>query len=375
MNEIRDLHNDAMEQADLALINRLNGDFESARKLFLEAFSYEAEVANYYLTRFSEEPTRSVIFRSAAALALDAGLLSDAEKYAASGLSGAAPDDIKDQLREIIEKANFNRHLSLKGLELEPNEFQFVIAGNSTYAGVAKSDEVLDRVVDIKTLFYRTMERQNKKPYRNGGVSPYAEKYPVYLSSVRPSSFAITLRIGSPDQDQLPYVDEHDPTAEVIREFLDCIELVNHNEEKELRERIPDDAYYNNFLSLAQNMAPDGENVSIVGFTSSYEGKERRVELSNKRDSISGIARAINSNSSTEKKRHELIGRLLFAEGTDANSSGKIRLNTAEGKLTIKVPEGMDDIVMRLWNHQVKVIAIKVDRRNYLMEKIEANDT
>ncbi|HFA47501.1 MAG TPA: hypothetical protein ENJ95_00630 [Bacteroidetes bacterium] len=49
------------------------------------------------------EPSRSVLFRSAAWLAVKAGKYREAERMAAFGLSGNPPKMILDELREVQE--------------------------------------------------------------------------------------------------------------------------------------------------------------------------------------------------------------------------------------------------------------------------------
>ena len=45
------------------------------------------------------------------------------------------------------------------------------------------------------------------------------------------------------------------------------------------RIRIKDETYYRNFVSLAKQIAPDGVDINLVGFTSWRRGRERTVHL------------------------------------------------------------------------------------------------
>lgn len=49
------------------------------------------------------EPSRSVLYRSAAYLALDCGDFEEARRLATAGLEGAPSDVVADELREILE--------------------------------------------------------------------------------------------------------------------------------------------------------------------------------------------------------------------------------------------------------------------------------
>ncbi len=86
-----------MEIADRAFIAQRNGG--QALQLFEAAYRLEFEAAQ----QTHEEPSRSVLYRSAATLALHAQLYREAEKADALGLAGEAPAEIADELREVLK--------------------------------------------------------------------------------------------------------------------------------------------------------------------------------------------------------------------------------------------------------------------------------
>jgi len=53
------------------------------------------------------EPTRSVLHRSAATLALECGALCDPERLIAVALSGDPPAEIAEELRDLLEPVYF----------------------------------------------------------------------------------------------------------------------------------------------------------------------------------------------------------------------------------------------------------------------------
>lgn len=93
MLTIMESHNEAMELADEADLLRRKGETEAARALYARAFELEKQSAMKVADRDQVEPTRSILFRSAASLAIEAGLLRDAEIMIAIGLSGNPPDE------------------------------------------------------------------------------------------------------------------------------------------------------------------------------------------------------------------------------------------------------------------------------------------
>ena len=286
---IRELHNHSMDLAETAVVARLQGDDEKAATLFQQAFELELKAAETLRSQLEVEPTRSILYRSAASLALDCGDWQQAEHLIVIGLSGYPPTEIADEMRDLLRQTLFARRLEIKGLVLSPNDITISIAGEDTGLGVAPSDIVLDRLSNFKTLADRTAERRASQPYRSAGTSKISSKYPLYLRAFAPGSFTVILTIGHPRQPALPTLEDLDPAVDIVKEILDCIELLNQREEDTLKHRIADPAYFNNFVALMNKIAPDGESVQRVGFTTVQNGIERNVPLLRKQADISRI--------------------------------------------------------------------------------------
>ena len=102
---IDELHEKAMELADEAYYAKKNKDLDKARAKYLSAFEYEKSAAMLLVNDYTQEPTRSVLFRSAACLLLNLPFPTEiefrqAEKMVAYGLSGNPPEEIAEELRE-----------------------------------------------------------------------------------------------------------------------------------------------------------------------------------------------------------------------------------------------------------------------------------
>jgi len=97
-------HDEAMQLADQAFDKEKKGNHAEAKKLFLQAYENERSSAMILVNQFEEEPSRSVLFRSAAWLAFHAGRYREAERMAAFGLSGNPPGLIEKELREVLEQ-------------------------------------------------------------------------------------------------------------------------------------------------------------------------------------------------------------------------------------------------------------------------------
>lgn len=110
MNSIQDLHREAMRLADEAERLQRAGDQRAAYQLWSRAFECERQAAQHSAADLSLEPTRSVLHRSAASLALECGKYREAERLIATALAGNPPDEIAEELRDLLEKVYFDRH-------------------------------------------------------------------------------------------------------------------------------------------------------------------------------------------------------------------------------------------------------------------------
>ncbi|MCO6454150.1 MAG: hypothetical protein J5I93_02440 [Pirellulaceae bacterium] len=101
--QINLLHEEAMTLAGQAFHADLHGDYSAAEELFRKAFDLERRGAMLLADDTGSEPTRSVLLRSAASLAVDCREFREAERLVAIGLSGNPPHEIADELRDLLE--------------------------------------------------------------------------------------------------------------------------------------------------------------------------------------------------------------------------------------------------------------------------------
>jgi hypothetical protein len=370
---IREHHRNAMEHVDEALQAQRRGMHGEAHKLFSEALKEELKAIQLCRSENAPEPTFSILHRSAASLAVDCGEIRVAEKLIAAALAADPPLEIAEELRDLLETVHLARHLKVRGVTLEADEMQLSIAGRAVGFGLASSNAFVERVEHTSKMIYRIVERKMKRPFREWGAArkDVREGYELFISVPRASSFAVSLKLGRPT---LQVVDpELTGITEIIDELFTCVSLLNEGKEEELRIRIGDDAYYNNFVGLTRLLAPDGDEVSVVGLTSSRYGEEKRVALTRKAADI----RATSVPDSTRSSQPVTVkGKLLFADATP--NSGKIKIIDRDGKgHSIKVPPGMmADIVRPLWECDVIVTALRIGRELTLdgVRKVEPSD-
>ena len=288
MSLINASHTKAMDLAEEAVLARLAGDQEKFEKLSRDAWCHEV-AAIKELTEHTE-PLFSMLHRSAATLALDCGELRQAEKLTAAALAQEPPEFLAEELRDLLERANFERHLRLKGISLERGEIQFSLSGPAVGNGMMRHAEYHHRIWNAVRLFVRTAERLEKIPFRTRGrVAPViADRYSVFVTAPRIGSVATTLRVGAlSDRWVLPGMADPDT---VVKEVMDCLQMLNANEDDAVESRITDFAYLKNFFELAKKIAPDGKNVRQVGLTSSTGDRTRTVSMMRLRTEIPTVS-------------------------------------------------------------------------------------
>ncbi len=96
-------HDKAMNLSQDALVLQLRRQ-TGYLDMYAEAFEYEQKAALYYINMLDKEPTRSVLFRSAASLAIQCHKFSDAERLIEIGLSGNPPKMIATELKALQEQ-------------------------------------------------------------------------------------------------------------------------------------------------------------------------------------------------------------------------------------------------------------------------------
>jgi hypothetical protein len=364
MSTVTELHNQAMELVDEAYFARRAQEHELAVQHLRRAFELEREAAEYLWNERSAEPSRSILYRSAAALALQCGDNREAERMASAGLSGNPPADIADELRDIYETAGFYRHLQAQDIELLPTELQLTLLGHAITSDMALTSEFIGRVQDLDRMILRSIERKSHIPFRERGASAQSltQGYALYMSVPRPGSFNVTLRVGV--QPQLP---EFDRSEEVLDDVLENLDLLQEGREDELKKRIPQDAYFNNFVALGKRILPDGRDVTFVGLTRRKDGQDKYLGLTHKpqskRRSIGPRPRIV-----------EITGKLLVADAR--NPEGTIELVDDSNKShPITVPVGtMDDVVVPYWNARVTITGVRKNNRLILETVTLARD-
>jgi len=263
-----------MDLAERAMIERARGDTKAARNSLKEAFEQEERAAWLAVNGGAPEPTRSILLKSAAHLAIDVDELRRAEQLIGSALAGEPPEELAQELRALFEDVGFHRHLDRHGVELQNNDVQLVLVGHAISPGMADSDEFVDRISTMQRLLHRTSESDQGAEYRERGDPKIPLR--LFVSVPRVASFAVSLRVAS-EKDQGEF--EFAESSEVLHRLLDRLEMFDREEFDALHQAIPGQQYFDNFIELASRFAPDGDRVRMVGLTTAKGNTERRLQM------------------------------------------------------------------------------------------------
>lgn len=345
-----------MEFSDEAFLAKRQGDNARALNLSQEALRLEAAAAELVKDDLTAEPTRSILYRSAASLAIDCGNIREAERLIATALAGDPPAEIAEELRDLLEQVYFERHLAVRKVSLAPTAMQISVSGKAVGYGFVQGNAFLRRVEDLVRLLHRTAARLRNEPFTEQ-LRPNPQMQ-VYIAAPVAGSVAVTLYLGN----QLPLPGfENDIAERVVVETVRCFSLLDAGRTDHLDEVITDEAYRKNFVELAKRIIPDKEYVTQVGLTAIKHGQEAtRVSITRtRRELVTNTPDVLTSGqtqSSAAQGEVTVRGRLRYADATKAKQTIQLIEEESGTKHTIVVPVGMlNDIVRPLWDEVVEI--------------------
>ncbi len=104
MSQTQILHQEAMQIANEAYTAQRDGNNVLYLQLLKTAYEKEKTAAWQLFTKTEAEPTRAVLFRSAAWLAFQCGQAREAEQLISAALAGHPPQEIIEELRALYKE-------------------------------------------------------------------------------------------------------------------------------------------------------------------------------------------------------------------------------------------------------------------------------
>jgi len=348
MSKVRELHDKAMELAQLALVARYSGELERATTLARQAYEFESQAAELIPYGEASEPTRSILYRSAASLAYQCHELGLAQQLIAKGLSGYPPPAIEQELKNLLTQISFERHLQNQDLALSQSDVQLSMYGKAVGAGIVLYSEFTKRVNNFFSLAGKTVQRKLGRDFQSAGqVARMYKSFVPALAAPALGSFIVILKLAQPqDPRQLTFLVDME---QLIDEIMTGIELVNNSDDEGLRKLIRDETYYYHFVSLTREMAPDGDRINSVGFTT----KSRAINLTRFYNDIPLIAQPKDL-PNQELPIATIAGKLDYAI---ARKKSTIGITTEENQhYSVSVHEGLEDLVRSYFGQWVEIV-------------------
>jgi len=167
-----------------------------------------------------------------------------------------------------------------------------------------------------------------------------------------------------------------DNRKEVIDEMIYNLSLLNDNRIEDLRHAISEKDYFESFLGLAKTIAPDGDNVRMVGVTALREGTEVSVGLNVTGQKIKPIISDALEKLETQQETREPIqitGELLYAEAIKKN---RIKIVDDNNKThSVEVSEAIaEDVVRPFFGSRVTVDVVRIGGKRLLFRDINPSE-
>ena len=133
------IHEKAMALSHEADMAKIWNDESKAQILYRQSFDLEREVAYIYSERFDKEPIRSMMYSSAASLAMLSHLYEEADLLIEQGLSNSTPPDMEEELHELKVLVQQHKMQYIAQLSNTEQEQPFWISGVLRRADADKS--------------------------------------------------------------------------------------------------------------------------------------------------------------------------------------------------------------------------------------------
>jgi hypothetical protein len=250
--------------AQEAAIAVSEGNLERSKSLCLEALPLEKEAAQRIPKVPESEPTRSILYKSASSLAYKGGRFEEAIQLLGEALSGWPNAEVRGEILSLYEQINLGSHLELAGLELSSHQVQLSFAGNAIGYGQALYPVIRDRLNAFLNVVGRTGQRLYGMPFASNRGARLSGMDSL-ISVPRPGSFALTIEIAQRIESQMNMFADGE---RIIEEVLRCAAAFQDGSVEALEDSVGDDLYFDNLVGWISQLAPDGENVKLVGLTS-----------------------------------------------------------------------------------------------------------
>ncbi|WP_309890946.1 hypothetical protein [Archangium sp.] len=348
------------------------GERERARLLFAQAAQLEAQVA---LSIGAEEPRlRSVLAISAVALGFKAARYEEAAALAhrflgsPGELTRQGHHDLWELLQQCLGEAEV---LAQMGQDAEVVPLQVKLEGGLVRPGLAPVGIVRERQQLTSALLVRVAEWRLARPFRKRGDARKEElgHLQVFEAPALAASYGLRLYVSSAAQ-PLERAQERPFSQEVVETFLELARAAIVGPQQ-LGQRIQESDYRSAFMLGFRELAPDGDSVGQVSFSSPtwrFRAQPSVFHPEHRKALSQGLVQNLGLGDATR-----VVGRLMVI-----SLRGKkpfIQVETEDRELvTFRLKKGaFDDTIGPKLNHRVVVLS-EVKQGRYGASELFAAD-
>jgi hypothetical protein len=373
------LHSESSRLATQAEAALRDGNLTSALELYEQAA--QSEMAALDVLDPGKQRTYGVTAVSAVSLFVKAKNFNAAEYQAMTLLTTVSlPEFARTQLRDLLLSAFQAREFESNQLDFTSGEVLISVSGGEVVRGGAPLDLVLDKVNDIKSYFYRTIELMLNRPLRKrGSPETYIQDHcRPWLFQAPAGSYQFAVRVQKPDQQSL-FGDDIPKVERITHRFLEIINAASMEDPAELERIVPDDEYRTAFMRMTRNLAPTGKSFAKLVVKSATDTEIEPITLWP--ESRSYLDKAIKNRTprtlqrKAEMEEMQLVG-ILRALHLD---SDWIEVTVKEGGLDrhIRIEragDAIDDIVGPMVNRFVIVDTLRSPDGKHFFKDIQLQE-
>ncbi len=175
-----------------------------------QAFDLEKEAAFALISNFESEPTRSVLFRSAANLAYNLGQYEEAEKLIYQALSGRPHAEIKAELLSLKDSIDLAYSLEFSANDITEYNYIDLIKENAVnlkvepktdrYSKAVVLDSIVDFLKNVQTSYknfaevlFRKAFNEDDFPNFDGALTSFKRDSSLLMVDLKFQSFGVSL--------------------------------------------------------------------------------------------------------------------------------------------------------------------------------------
>ncbi len=272
-----------------------------------------------------------------------------------------------DELRRLNRKIYFQLRMQDRDVTLSEQEFSMKLDGNEILNGLAPVDLVTQRISKLKKIFWNTIRQWNGLEF-GSSVRVKDQSHTLWVSAFEPGSLDVVLKLGISGQMTFSNMGGFDT---IFGRVLTNFGLLNDGQFGQLQQHIDNNEYYCNFVALAKEIAPDGDDVVNVNLGAIVEGQRRQVNLVRQQQEFTDVYLPDLLQPSNGLHAIDefltLRGELQFADGRTEHKQVKLDDISSGKSWTIFVSEAlMKDVVQPHFGEQVEIVGKRMARKKTL---------